>query len=124
MFRGFDQAVNDPAAGRFFAAQRAADFDGLARHNTRNGISVNLGVGVHQPRHGLAVRTHVRSRNVFVRADELENFGRVPTGHALKLAARELRGIDADAALGAAEGKTHERALEGHEHRETSDFGE
>ena len=77
--RAVDQ-VGDAASGGFAPAQRAAEADGFAGDDARNGMADMHGIGVHHPRHRLFVRAHVRSHDVHLRADERNHFLRVTGG--------------------------------------------
>ena len=102
------------AAGGLAASARAAHVQRLAGDDGGHGLAHVHGVGVHHPRHHLLVGVDVGSGHVFLRADELDELGGVAAGHALQFAARHVLGIADDAALGAAEGNVHHRALPGH----------
>ncbi len=112
------------AAGGLAASARSAHVQRLAGHDGRHGLAHVHGVGVHHPRHGLLVGVDVGRGHVFLRADELDELGGVAAGHALQFAARHVLGIADDAALGAAEGNVHHRALPGHPARQRAHFVE
>ena len=76
------------------------------------------GKGVHDPGHDLGVGAHIRRRNVALRPDERADLGDIAAGHLFQLTLAELFGLDNHAALGAAVGQIHERALPGHPHGE------
>jgi hypothetical protein len=48
----------------------AAEDDGLARHELRNGVADLLRVGVREPRHLALAGRHARRRDVTVRSDD------------------------------------------------------
>ncbi len=73
---------------------------------------------VEDPRHRRGVRADVRRRDVFLGPDLVDDLRGEATRHALELAARHRLRIAHDAALGAAEGQAHQRALPRHPHRE------
>ena len=120
----FDDEIDESSTGRFGASQRSAEHDRLARDDFGNRVADLLAVGVHDPGHDLSVRAQVGSRNILVRPDHADDFHRVATGQPLDFRARELRGIDAHAPFGAAEGEVHQGALPGHPHRERRDFAQ
>ena len=111
---GFVGDDHHAAAGGFAASARSAHVQRLAGDHRGDRLPHVHGVGVHHPRHGLFVGVHVGGGNVFLGADELDQLGGVAAGHALQFAARHVLGIADDAALGAAEGDVHDRALPGH----------
>ena len=80
------------------------------------------GIGIHHPRHGLFVSVHIRSRDIFLRADEFHQFRGVAAGHAFELALRHFVRIANYAALGAAERNIHDCALPGHPTGKGADF--
>lgn len=123
----FDEGVNDALAGGFFAAERAAVFDGLAGDDGGGIFTADVGkegVGVGDPGHVLGVGADVGRGDVVIRADTVGDGGREATDDALHLAVAVLAGIDLDAALAAAEGHADERALHGHEEGERLDVVE
>jgi hypothetical protein len=63
-------------------------------------------------------RPDVGGGDVLLRADLVDDLGRVPPGHAFQLSDGELLRVALDAALGATERNPHQRALPGHPHRE------
>ena len=99
MFRRLDNRIDDAAACRFFSSQSAADGHWLAGDYLRHRTSFVLRVGIHDPRHDLFIRSHIRSGHIDIGANEVKNFSREASGHGLKLVARELRRIASDAAL-------------------------
>ena len=121
---GFVGDDHHAAAGGFAASARSAHVQRLAGDDGGDGLPHVHGVGVHHPCHGLLVGVDVGSGNVFFGADELDQLGGVAAGHALQFAARHVLGIADDAALGAAEGDVHHRALPGHPTGQGADFVE
>ena len=79
-------------------------------------------VRVEDPGHHLRIGAHVRSGNVLLRPDLVDDLGRVAAGEALLLAEREQLRVADHAALGAAERQRHESALPGHPHRQGLDL--
>ena len=75
-------------------------------------------VRVHHPGHDLAVGVDVRRRDVALRADDDADLAGVAARHALQLLLRQLLRVAADAALGAAVGQVHRRALDRHPGRQ------
>ena len=88
LFAGLIANDHHAASGRFAAAARAADVDRLAGDDRGHGLAHVHGVGVHHPRHDLLVGVDVGRGNVFLRTDELDEFGGVAAGHALEFAHR------------------------------------
>jgi hypothetical protein len=115
---------HDARAGRLVPEERAAERDRLAGDDLRHGITDLHRVRVHDPRHGLLVRGHVWSRDVFLRPDHTTQLARVPPRQALQLAQGEVTRIAAHAPLRATVGQTQERALPGHPDSERSAFAE
>ena len=110
--------------GRLVAALGAAEADGLAGDDARDGVADVHRVRVHDPGHDLGVGVDVRRGDVALGADEDADLGREAAGQALQLAQRELLGIDDHAALAAAVGDVHHRALPGHPHGQGLDLVE
>ncbi len=75
-------------------------------------------IGVHEPRHDLFVRAHVRPHDVGVRTDEGDHFLHVAPRDAFQFGARKFCRIDRDAAFRSAVGQIRERALPTHPHGE------
>src|SRR6218665_11917 len=98
----------------FHAAQGAAQVHRLARDHSGGGGAHIHRVGVHHPGHDLAIGVHIGRRDVLGRADDDADLAGVAPCQPLQLAARELSGVDADAALGAAVGHVHCRVLDRH----------
>jgi len=71
---------------------------------------------VHDPGHHLGVGAHVRCRNVFFRAEEDGDLGRVSAREVLELALRKLHGVACDGSLRTAVGQADRRAFPGHQH--------
>ncbi len=74
----------------------------------------HVGVGVHHPRHGLAVGADVGRGDVVLGADVLAERVGEAARDALQLGARDRVRIELDAALATAEGKAHQRRLPRH----------
>ena len=114
--------VERAARRRLLAAERAADRERLAGDDAEDGMALVHRVGVEDPRHHARVGADVGSRDVLLGADLVDDLARVAARQALELTARELLRVADDAALGAAEGQAHQRALPGHPHRERLDL--
>jgi hypothetical protein len=112
------------ASGGLAPPARSADVDGLAGHDRGAGLPHVHGIGIHDPGHGLFVGVYVGRGDVLFRTDELEEFGGVAARHALQFALRHFVRIANDAALGAAEGNVHHRALPRHPARQRAHFVE
>ena len=104
----------DAAPGRFPPATRAANRERLASDHRRHCLAHVHGIGVHDPRHRLVVRVHIRRGNVLLRPDELNDVGSVAPSHALELALRHLVRIADDSAFRTAERNVDHRALPCH----------
>ena len=115
---------HDAGAGRLVPEDRAADRDRLAGHDLGDGETALHRVRVHHPRHRLLVRGHVRGRDVLLRADDRQELRGEAPGEPLELGLRHDPRVAADAALRSAVGKTEQRALPGHPHRERGAFAE
>ena len=111
-----DDGHDRAAAGSLDAALGAAQADGLAGDDGGDGVPDVHRVGVHDPGHRLGVRVHVRGRDVPLRADEDADLGRVAARQPFELTPGEQLGIDAHAALAAAEWDGHDGAFPGHPH--------
>ena len=108
----------DTQAGRVRASCRAAEHDGLARHDAGYRVSGVHRDGVHHPGHRLSVGAHVGRRDVGGGSDHaLQLAGEAPRD-GLELALAERRRIDRHAALRATKRHVHQRALPGHPHRQ------
>ena len=110
--------VDDAAPGGLAPARGAAHDDRLAGDDPGHALALGHGVGVHHPGHGLLVGAEVGGGDVEIGADHEDDLGGVAAGEVLPLARRELARVAADAALGAAVGQAHERALPAHQHGE------
>src|SRR5665213_1826828 len=104
----------DATPRSLLSPSRAANVDRLARHHGSAGLPRMHGVGIHNPRHGLLIGTHIGRRNILFGADELYQFGGVAPSHPLQLSLRHLSRIADDAALRPAEGNIHDSALPSH----------
>ena len=100
------------------AADRAADRERLAGDDAEHRVALVHRERVEDPRHHLRARADVGRRDVALRADLVDDLGRVAARHALELLGRELLRVADDAALGAAEREVHQRALPRHPHRQ------
>ena len=80
------------------------------------------GVRVHEPGHDLRGRVDVRRGNVALGPDQDLDLSEEAPAQVLELTARQLLGIDDDAALAAAVGNADDCALPGHPHRECLDL--
>ena len=118
MLRCLDDRVDRAACGRLVSSFAATDRQRLAGDDRESGVPVMHRVRVHDPRHRLRVRVHVRCGDVPVRADEKLDLRRVATRERFELlGAHRLRVAD-DAALRAPVRDADDRALPGHPHRE------
>ncbi len=115
----FAQGVLHPAARRFHPAGNAAGIERLARHA---GAGIDIG-GVHpvvligHPRHFALARAHVGGGHVLGGVDQvaLDQLVGEAAGDLLHLVLVPFAGVDAKAALGAAEGRLDQRAFVGHQ---------
>ena len=107
-----DQTPTGGLAPGYRASQRRR-FPGDHR---RLRVSHVLAVGIHYPGHYLLIGPHVGSRDVLVGTDEVDDLGRIATGHPLLFSARQFQRIDSYPTLGAAKRQTYDGALPGHEH--------
>ena len=119
---GLDDTVDSATRGRFVAAFRPAERNGLAGDDARNRVPDMHRVRVHDPGHRLGIGVDVRRGDVALGADEHLDLGRVATSQVLQLAAAELLGVDDNATLATAEGNAGDGALPGHPHRERLDL--
>src|SRR5439155_4762027 len=122
LLAGLAGGIHHAPRRRFVPAERAADHERLARDDARLGEPLVHRDRVHDPRHRLAVRVHVRGRDVLLRADDDRDFGGVPAGHALELPLRHLLRVADYAAFRAAVRDAHDRALPGHPARKGADL--
>jgi len=122
--RSVADGVQRAAGRRLLAPERPADRERLAGDHPEHGVTLVHRVRVEDPRHHRRVGADVGRRNVFLRPDLVDDLARVATRHALELRARQLLRVDDDAALGAAEGDSHQRALPRHRHGERLDLVE
>ncbi len=114
--------VERPAGRRLLAPERAADRERLAGDDAQDGVALVHRVRVEDPGHHARVGADVGRGDVLLGADLVDDLARVTARQALELAARELLGVADHAALGAAEGQAHQRALPRHPHRERLDL--
>ncbi len=115
---GLARDDKDAAPRRLDAPRAAADRDGLAGDDAMNAVAVVHGERVHDPRHDLRVGVDVGRRNIHLGADHPGDLSGVAAREPLQLGHRELRRIEDDAALAAAEGDVHHGALPRHPHRQ------
>ena len=113
-----ERAEETAAGGRLQPAERAADGQRLAGDDAEDGVALVHRVRVEDPGHLARARADVRRRDVLLRADLVDDLARVAARHPFELADGELLRVAGDAALGAAEGDAHQRALPGHPHRQ------
>src|SRR6185369_14508297 len=106
----------------FTPSARSTDVDRLPRNNGCYRLAHVHGIGIHHPRHYLLVRIHVRSRNIFLRSDELDELCRVPPSHTFEFVHRHLLRVADHATLRATERNVDDRALPGHPCRKCPDF--
>jgi hypothetical protein len=114
MAGGLARGDEHAAAGGFLAAQAAAERDRLAGDDAGGGAAAVHREGVHHDRHRHRVGADVGRRDVLVRADDDADLGGVAARDALQLALADARRVDADAALGAAEGQADRGVLDRH----------
>src|SRR6202011_767733 len=98
----------------FTATAGAANVDGLSRYYGSNRLAHVHRVCVHHPSHDLFVGIYIRGGDVFLRADEFNQFSGVAPCHALELAHRHLVRIANDTALGASKRDIDHSAFPGH----------
>ena len=98
--------------------------NGLARDDAGRGGAHVHRVGIHHPRHDLRVGVHVGCWNILHRSDDDADLAGVAAGETLKLLLRQLLGIDANAALGAAVGQIDRGRLHSHPGRKRHHFFE
>ena len=79
---------------------------------------------VHDPRHHLGARAHVGGGDVDIGAEEIVDGVDEPPGDAFQFPDGEPRGIDRDAAFGAAVGNVHHGRLPGHQRGQRADLVE
>src|SRR5205085_4537939 len=119
--RALDQ-VNNAAPSRLTPSFGAADRDRFAGDDFVHAIALVNRIGVHEPRHDLLVRAHVRTHDVGVRADERNHLLHVTARHGLELVPRKFVRIARDAAFRAAIGQIRQRAFPAHPHGERGGF--
>jgi hypothetical protein len=102
------------AAGGVVAPEAAAEVQGLAGDHRRGALAAVLGVLVHHPAHDHGVGVDVGRRDVGLGADEVGPCADEAPAESLELQLGQRLGVDGDAALAAAEGDAHHRALERH----------
>ena len=117
-------AVEASPRCRFLAAEGTTHREWLPRHDAEDRVPLVHRVRVEDPCHDTAVGADVRSRNVTLGTDVVDDLARVAPRHALELAGREQLRVAHDSALRAAERKTHQRALPRHPHRQRLDLVE
>ena len=113
-----------PRARGFEAAERTARQRRLASDHSWRGMTRGHAVGVHDPRHGLRVGVHIGRGDVLVGADQRRDLVGIAAGETFQFIPRQVLGIAANAALGAAEGYVHQRALPRHPRRQGRYFVE
>ena len=121
-----DDAVEDAQSGRLAPARDAVQRERLAGDAAEvvDVVRVERAVGVDDPGHLALAGAVVGRRDIDGRADEAVSveFDHQAARDALNKLGRALVGVDADAALGSAEGDIDDGALEGHQRGETLDF--
>src|SRR6266852_582793 len=107
-------ANHHPAAGGFFPAARAAEFDRLAGHNGCGGLTDVHRVRVHDPSHGLFVSADVGRWDVALRTQPIGQFRGIAASKPLELSSGHLPRIANHSALRAAKGNIYYRAFPRH----------
>ncbi len=120
--RNFRSMFITPAAGRFFAADAAAERYRLARHHAELLMADHHGIGVEHPAHDLRIGAGVGRGNVLMRADDRHDLAGVSASEPFFFAQRQFFGIADDAALRAAEGKIDQRVLPRLQHGQRHHF--
>ena len=77
---------------------------------------------IHDPGHRLSIRAHVRSRDVFVRAEDVMDLIHEAPSQSFQFIDRQIFGIHGDATFGTAIGNVHNRGLPCHQRRQGQDF--
>src|SRR5690348_781265 len=116
--------IDRSASSRLATAISSTNANWFAVHNSRHGVTLMSGVGIHEPCHDLFIGTHVRAHDVRVRPDERDHFLHVTPGNSLHFAGRKLSWIAINPALRASVGETGQGALPTHPHRQSSDLSE
>ena len=113
-FQGFQGCGHHTPAGSRRTAQGAAQGQILAGDEAGFVFAGDLAVFVHHPAHDLGIGVHVRSRNVFLLADDACDLIDVAPGQGFQFPFRQFVYVYDDAALAAAVGKACHCALAGH----------
>lgn len=105
---------HDPASGGLAPSSRSSQHQGFACDDGRDRAPGVHGVGIHDPGHDLFVGVQIRSGDVRVRTEDVDQVGRISSGKTLNLPGAHLRGITPDRALGSAKGDIHNGTLPRH----------
>src|SRR5919206_273081 len=111
--------VEAPARGGLASSLRAAERDGLARHDAEFRVAAQHRDGVHYPRHRLLVGVNVGRGDVSVGADDGRYLDGVAARQTFELAHRHGLRVADDSALAAAVRDVDGRALPSHPRRES-----
>ena len=117
------QHVNHAPPGRLFPARGTAQAHGLPGDDGR-GVPVDVGVRIHEPRHGLRVGVDIRCWNVTIRTEYVMNVLRELSGDLLKVPLGQHVRVHRHSALGRTKGHVHQRALPRHQRCHRPHFGE
>ena len=101
-------------ACRLPSAERTAEIERLSGNNGGLSSAHVHAVGIHDPRHDLLVRVHVRRRDVPVRAERVEQIRSVTPRNFFQFDAGQLCHVAPDRALGSPERNIHDRTLPRH----------
>ena len=112
--RGFVANDHQTASRCLAASARSSNVERLARHDSGHGLAHVHRVRIHDPRHSLLIRVHVRGGNIFFRTDEFDQLSRVAAGNLFQFGLRELLGIADYPALGSSERDVDDCAFPGH----------
>ncbi len=119
-FAGDHQA----AAGGFLAAARAAERERFAGDDGRGGVAHVHRVGVHDPGHGLLVGAQIRSGNVALGPDKLDDLRGIAASDALDFAHGKFGRIADHATLRAAKRNVNDGAFPRHPGGKRANFVE
>ena len=121
-FQGFQRCGHHAPAGSSRTSQGTAYGNILAGDETGFVLAGDLAVFIHHPAHDLGIGVHIRSRNIFLFADDAGDLVNVTAGQGFQFPFRQLGHIHDDAALAAAVGKACHCALAGHPESQSLHF--
>jgi hypothetical protein len=121
-FQIAQQDQHDPSSGGLKSAQRTADIKRFAGDYGLDGVTFEHAERVHHPGHDLTVSVHVWGGDIALRPYDGQYLRHIASCHAGQFAGGQLRGVDPDAAFGAAIRNIYYGTFERHPGGQSFDF--